>query len=176
MILTLFECLVDSFAKLWLRATLQQLMVWFLDVLGASWAHFFTKRKIKSWPKSKKIATFCWISLKNRSLGSTNPKNHSRLPFPRWKSDSRVGWPSRLFLRVALILEKCLSTHNMIGRLLKHFLCRLNHKHFTLKVLTFRPRLTKFHRNWRKIRKNMKKWSILNVFENKKWFWHFSSI
>ena len=135
MILTLFECLIDIFEKLWLQATLQQLMVWFFDVLNARWAQLFTKRKIKSWPKSKKIATFCWISLKNRSLGSTKPKNHSRLPFLRWKSDSRVGWPSRLFLCVALILEKCLSTHNMIGRPLKHFLCRLNHKHFSHKLV-----------------------------------------
>ena len=132
MILTLSECLVDIFAELWLRATLQQLMVWFLDVLGARWAHFFTKRKIKSWPKSKKIAIFCWISLKNRSFRSTNPENHSRLTFPQWKTDSRVGKPSRLILGVALILEKCLSTYNMIGGPLKHFLCRLNHKHFTL--------------------------------------------
>ena len=123
-------------------------MVRFLDVLNKRWARFSTRLSFKTYLKSKKIATFCWISLQNRSLGSTNPKNHSRLPFPRWKSDSRVGWPSRLFERVALILEKCLSTHNMIGRPLKHFLCRLNHKHFTLKVFTFRPRLTKFHRNW----------------------------
>ena len=77
--------------------------------------------------------TFSWIlhikiaCLRSNS-GVPNSKNEELITFVAIKIDSYIVWPSHLFLRIALNLEKCSSAtlmfrslHKIFSRSTKHF-------------------------------------------------------